>query len=448
MSGDASEARAERLDPRQSAESWAAQVLDACRRAAPERAEPCIVSVRLRVPSGQSPRRVERMLEAVRAESLPPEPAACRAWEALACATPVVIASGASYRYVILRVEGCTDRPPHGWGDFQVSAWPVRPPAAVQGALAVHCMGVLAPELRGMTRMVPGEETVLVGSMPLRLALGTGAGAQLQTPGVSGVLEWTPAAGWGLHLQPSARTRVGRRADGLELRAGGVVLRAHRFRTPLSPARAVAVAGRLPAVVVSLVGRVLPTPARDGGWGAPLHARVGAVLPSWAESSVRVGEEWLASDGTRVAWLPAGGGTWREGPAPGEVAGAGDPLGHDLPPSYLCGVRFAQRAACAYGTADRPVRVGGDGGVLGDDPYLEGTPLRVAPARSPRRALLALAPAGPPGRPAWIRDAPPGRGWTALQAGAPITVPLPAEVIAGTLWLHITHVPLDSAENE
>jgi hypothetical protein len=448
MSRNAVEARAERLDPRESAESWAVQVLDASRGAVAEGAEPCIVSVRLRVPSGQSPRRVERMLEAVRAESFPLEPAACRAWEALAGAPPVVIASGASYRYVILRVEGCTDRPPHGWGDFQVSAWPARPPEAVQGALAVHGMGVLAPELRGMTRMVPGEETVLVGSAPLRLILGTGVGAQLQTPGVSGVLEWTPVAGWELHLQQPAGVPVRRRADGLELRAGGVVLRARRFRTPLSPARAAAVAGRLPTVVVSLAGRVLPTPSRDGGWGAPLHARVGVVLPSWAESSLRVGNEWLASDGSRVAWLPAEGGTWREGPAPGEIAGAADPPQRGLPPPYLCGVRFAQRAAWAYGTADRPVRVGGDGAALGDDPYLEAAPLRVAPARSPRRALLALAPGGPPGRPAWIRDAQPGGGWTALQPGAPVTVPLPTEVVVGTLLLDITNVPLDSADNE
>jgi hypothetical protein len=183
--------------------------------------------------------------------------------------------------------------------------------------------------------------------------------------------------------------------------------------------------------VVRLAGRLLPAP---GGVGISFHEYEGVVLPPWVRASLRVGGEWLAAGGGRVACLGPGG-------APANPERCGALVTEGLPPGYAAGLRLPEPMVCAYATRAHPFESWPPPALSGagsEDPYSHaGNRVRIAPARSVGQVRVeCLAPTNAADL-AWVWD-PAGGRWERLPPGGSRVVALPARVAAGTHWLEFT----------
>ena len=204
------------LDPAAPAREWGRVLLEACRSVAP--GAPAIVAARLRVPSGQAPRRLERLVDVLSQAAGGGGEASARAgaWEMLAGVPFIPLGDQSPGRFLVVGVEPCPERPAHGEVEYRLVPWPARPPDPVRGVLGLRRLGIAAPELRGMMRTIQGEEGIFVGDEPLRLSIGTGPEAVLRTAALSGTLLWDPPHGWRLDApRPAPEVEVSERGGGV-----------------------------------------------------------------------------------------------------------------------------------------------------------------------------------------------------------------------------------------
>ncbi len=431
--------------------------------------DPFILGLTFRVPAGQSPRKLDRVIRGFLTEIedlLDEDFAPGDLPSAYGQRHPELLPLRGGHG---LHMRSVPDpkTAPSGPVAFAIERRCGAPPDPAHGLLVARRRNVFRSAVRPVRETLSGGQVVYAGNADLDLTVGPGGDVDLGD--LSGKLAWNPSRGWTWWPGPEKGDRfespfsgtsgpsgqVCRQEDDVVFLDpdGSVAARAVRFRRPVSAKRARLLAGPVPSVGLYFRGRVLREPFPMGSV-ATFHEYAGVPMPDGVVNAIDLGDVWLgitekrgvvghwpASRKTEVVKGAVGIPSWSwEGEVEFSVAVV------DLPPKCMAAFLMSggHRVRIGRATRQQPLVLGrgGAGGtsLVGDDPFFCGsTRFSAAASGTDGHGRVAVRAGTRSEARAWYRDRG-GQGrtgaWKPIGAQG-VRVAPGADIVVGSTWYEI-----------